>query len=157
MQAHVHVQIQMQLQVQSWYRRTKRWRRKQNKKNTLPFLVNCIFQSIAMKMVVQSFLCTGCMCLGFVTVSCTICISWAPWIWNLFQIKEVWEQLNRRWVGTSSVWQPNGHLASEMTPLLADLSLVLRRLCGASHAKILHFLGAKDFQISLLPKQAEPP
>jgi hypothetical protein len=43
-----------------------------------------------------------------------------------------------------------------MVPRLASL-LVLSRLCNASQAKILLFLGAREFHISEFPRQVVPP
>jgi hypothetical protein len=61
------------------------------------------------------------------------------------------------WVNPSSYSHQNGHPASDMVPLLANFPFVVRRLCRASQANILHFLGAKELQISWLPTHEVPP
>jgi hypothetical protein len=50
-----------------------------------------------------------------------------------------------------------GKPRESMIPFLASLSLVLKLLCRASHAKILHFLGAREVKISPFPKHVVPP
>jgi hypothetical protein len=61
------------------------------------------------------------------------------------------------WVRSLSAWHPNGHVDSMTTPLLDNLSFVLRRLWSANQPKILHFFDANEFQIFWLLAHETPP
>jgi hypothetical protein len=83
----------------------------------------------------------------FVIAPCKFCSSCTFWIWNFLHMEEEWGQWKSICSRDSSVLQPYRQVAESTTPFVASLSLVLRRLCRASQAKILLFLGANEVRV----------